>query len=216
MAITFPLPVDDFFSELPITTMGFQLTDQRATAETRGGDIIVTDSGDRLWEGEVVLDTEETAIAKRFVALAELLGESAGSLFVSPEHHDASPIGAATLKGVRNGNELKLGNLAPGTTLRAGDFISFEYGANPTRYALHQIADLADAVAGPAPQGSTVGETNYVRVVPAIQPGYSTGTTVRVSFPRCKAIMKPNSLRAPTFSGIWAKGWSFTWRQTSR
>ena len=211
MAISFPLNASQFFKDLPIVNVGLQLSDERASHSNRGGELIISESGDRLWQGEVVLDTQEASAAARFVALAELLGEAGASFLASVEHVSPSVTGITpTLAGVRNGNELKLGDLPQGATFRPGDYISFEYGADPKRYALHRIADLVDAVAGVG------GETNYVRVIPHIQPGYTLGVTVKTADPLCKAVMEPGSLRAPTYEGIWAKGWSFRWRQSNR
>jgi len=81
------------------------------------------------------------------------------------------------------GRELRLAGLPPGYVLSVGDFLSFSYGSNPTRYALHQVATLSIA--------DGAGITPLTEVMPPVRPGAATGTVVVLVRPFMKAVLIP-------------------------
>jgi len=211
MAVTFPISADDFFKALPVTDMTFTLTDQRASASTRRGELIISDSGDQLWEGTVTLDIQDSIELERVYAFAELLKLPEASFMAAPIHVSRSfPGSTPKLSAVRNGNEIKINGLALGTVIEPGSFLSFQYGSNPVRHGLHQVVAFDDETIGVS------GETTYLRVVPNVAPGYTLNNAVKLANPECKAIMEPNSLAPVSFTGEKGNAWSFRWRQTKR
>ncbi|MCL5459694.1 hypothetical protein M3M33_13750, partial [Loigolactobacillus coryniformis] len=79
-----------------------------------------------------------------------------------------------------NNRVVTLSGFAPGYDLTTGDFMSFSYGSNPVRYAMHQFA--SDGVADS--NGEIEIETNSF-----IRPGFALDTVVRLIKPFYKAVV---------------------------
>jgi hypothetical protein len=105
--------------------------------------------------------------------------------------------------------QIRLTGLPIPSALSVGDFLSFQYGSNPTRYAFHQIAQggMADSMNGTTPQ---------MEVIPPLQPGAVPGTPVVLNRPVLKAIIEPGSIREGRDVRTRRSGISFNWLQTLR
>jgi len=104
--------------------------------------------------------------------------------------------------------DISLSGLATGAALGPGDCLSFAYGSNPVRYALHQITDPAVAAG--------TGTTPVFEVVPPLRPGAAVGAQVALIDPVLKAVIEPGSVREGRAVRNKIEGISFGWIQTLR
>lgn len=103
--------------------------------------------------------------------------------------------------------EIRLQNLPPDYNVALGDYISFTYGSNPTRYAFHQV------VQGNRANGNGV-STDWIEVTPALRPGATVGTTVNLYEPRFKAVL--TSVNTGTSRTGFSQGIQIDFTQTLR
>lgn len=207
MALTFPLSLAAFFSDLALVDVTFSLTESYETSETGGGEILRSSYGPRLWQGTVTLDTWPHVDAERINARVETLFDARASFLVFPPHMQTA-LGDVTLSDQRNGREIRLSGLASGQKVEQGQYLSFTYGSNPVRYALHRVLEDKSPDA--------TGLTGWFEVSPAVRPGALNGTAVTLDKPVCKAIAVPGSYSPPSHRAVVSSGASFSWRQTLR
>lgn len=125
---------------------------------------------------------------------------------------DLPTIGTAYAPKIRNistdRRELRLQDLPPNYALSTGDYLSFTYGSDPTRYALHQVVfgNTADT------RGRS---TDWIEVTPAIRPGAAVGAAVTLYKPRMKAIVTDVGSFGSARSG-YNEGITFSFTQTLR
>lgn len=92
-----------------------------------------------------------------------------------------------------NGKSLALSGLPPGYVLSRGDYLSFDYGAGPSR-AYHQVMEPATA------DGS--GETGGLELRPHIRPGAIVGASVTLAKPTAVMSLLPGSIEQRMIDGI--------------
>lgn len=217
-ALTFPLTLGEFFDGLDATALGFDLTESMRHSQTQGGEVLVSDLGPRLWTFEVQVVTKTHAEARKGEALARMLRQ-AGRPFFAFDKTAAYP--AADRKGVILGSStptintvnsdnrrMRVQGLPAGYTLSRGDLLSFTYGLDPTRYALHEVITPVTA------DGS--GLTPLFEVSPFIRPGAQAGAAVTLAKPFCKAVMIPGSYRPGLRRVVVTEGFTFSAIQTLR
>lgn len=192
MAVTFPVSVADFFGKLHVAALALEPTDAVQVSRTRGGEVLSADVGAVLWRGSARLTPEYYDDMDGLRALLMLIRRPGGSFMVSPPYRrgpiadpNGAILGASTpqihsLEG--NNRELRIKGLPPGYVLSAGDYLSFEYGTNPLRYAFHQI------VTGAAADGS--GVTGQLEVFPVLRPGVVLDTPVKLVAPEFRAVIE--------------------------
>lgn len=215
MALTFPLPLAEFFADLPVLSCDFHLPDTRTVSRTRGGEILPVVRGNRLWVGRITLRDQPHRAASAILARLERLLDGDGSLLVTPWPicgpaydptgailGDATPV-IHTIAG--NNRELRLQGLPPGYVLAQGDFIGRTYGSDPTRYQVHRL------VTGATANGS--GVTPLFEVSPHILPGAAVGQGVVLIRPAIKAVLLPGSLSPGSMSGRYRSGITFDFVQ---
>lgn len=214
MAITFPVPLADFFLKMAKVSVQFTLPEVLESSRTAGGEVLTADLGTRLWYGTVGIAPEYHSEANEIEARLSILRQAGRSFLVSPStkmypRHDPDGLilGASTptihsMVGVR---ELKLTGLPSGYQVGAGDYLSFEYSG---KYALHQVV-----VGGTA---SGAGVTGNLEVTPHIRPGATAGLAVKLVKPICKAVYIPGSHQVPTSEGPFTGGGGFSFVQTLR
>lgn len=212
MAITFPVSLAAFFSDVGIASCEFDLSESYETSETGGGEILRADYGPRMWEGSGTVKAYSADLAEDVLARIRMLREARGSFFVTPIHYPKprdQPMGPACAISAlgADGRSLRLSGLPNGYQLRRGDFLSFTYGSGPVRYALHQL--LEDALV-------SGGLTPFFEVTPAIRLGAAVSAVVTLTAPICKAIIMPASFRLGSMSPTITRPGSFNWRQTLR
>ena len=219
MAITFPAGLDVFFSKLPIQSAEPDLQDSYEAEETGRGEIITTEMGERLWQMTVNLRPMEYDEAEEIQALIRMFRRAGATFLAYPiprMYPRFDPNGSAILSsGLQpvlhtvgaNMRDIRIGGLPPGYRLAGGDFISWAYGSNPTRNALHQVV-------GATVSAASNGITPNLEVNPPVRLGYETPQNVAITRPRMKALILPGSASPAKMAGMWATGASFTIRQT--
>lgn len=219
MALTFPLPLEQFFDLLPIASLYLDLPESVSVSRTRGGELLQAETGTRLWEGEVRLGLMTAAEAAAVLPLLNLL-RGAGRSFMLAD--PARPFPRLDPAGVQLGavpvqlawvepdrRDITLSGLPTGYRLSRRDLLGFAYGADPVRHALHEVVSAS----GTAASDGTVS----IEVSPPIRPGAGTGTAVTLRRPSCKAIIVPGSFRAGSSrNGGLVEGLSFRVQQTLR
>ncbi|WP_370204878.1 hypothetical protein [Pararhodobacter marinus] len=193
MALTFPLALDDFFAGLPVAECEFHLPASLAMSRTRGGSIKTARLAERLWTGKVTLALQEPGDAAAVEAKVSALLEPGRTFFVHPLpfcYPQADPDGAGLAGALPvihsvtpGGRAIRISGLPSGYVLRAGDMLSFAYGVNPTRYALHRIVREVTA--------DIVGQTSALEVTPQIRADFVEGAPVKLKRPFTKALMLP-------------------------
>lgn len=216
MVQTFPMALDKFFEGLPIQTFKSDVGEAMEYNQTGGGEIISADLGPRLWKNDIVVRTGSYATIEQIKARLNLLRYPNRSLlvhsmpFMAPQADpNGSILGASsiTLSDVDTSNNrvVELSGFPIGYKLTVGDFMSFTYGSNPVRYAMHQFAETAIADAG----GKITIEVNTF-----IRPGFALDTAVKLIKPVYKAIVLPGSTDVGDMGGQFGSGVKFTVMQT--
>jgi len=214
MALNFPLSLGNFFGGLPVAECSMDLPETRAHTTTRGGEVRTAEVANRLWRGSVTTPAQTHTEAEALKARLHLLRNAGGSFFVfnpakpAPAHDpDGAVLGAATPTiHTLDHREMRITGLPAGYVLAAGDYLSFAYG-DPARYALHQIVTATVTANGS-------GLTPLFEVVPNIRPGATTGLTVVLIRPFCKALILPQRSRPGLSRGLHTSGLAFDWGQT--
>jgi len=217
-ALTFPLPLVDFFAGLKISTMPFDLGESLLSSQTGGGEIITVDNGPRLWSGSVSVPPNYHVPMRQVEALAHTLRQGGRSFFVTDTtagypaaDPDGTTLGASTpaIASLDADNKrLTIDGLPAGYVLTRGDMLSFTYGS-PTRHALHQIVTSSVTADG-------AGLTPLFEVTPFIRPGAAVDAAVTLVQPYCKAVLVPGSYQAGVRNPGMTSGFSFSFQQTLR
>lgn len=220
MALTFPLPLNDFFGGLNVqATELFLAPSLVVTGRTRGGSVLTTDLGDRLWQGVCALPPARPADAAAIRARLSVLCDGGRSLLIHPmplwaprADPDGSILGAATPSihtVAANNREVRIQGLPVDYVISPGDHLSATYGSNPTRYGFLQA--VTEAVA----DGS--GVTPLFEVTPFVPYGLAATAPVTLVRPVIKAVLDPGAInwgQAP--DKIAVHGMSFGFIQTLR
>lgn len=197
MPLTFPLAAAEFQDTLKITEVELYLNHPRQIDRTAGGLQLSASLGDSVWRGSFVLPpTNDRNQAARRDALISILDRPGSSFLVYPPEKthpaldpDGSILGAATpfIDGLNltDAGNMAIGGLPVGYVISSGDYIGWQYGSDPVRYALHRVV-----IGGTA--GSS-GRINGVDVVPFIQPGVVVDVTqVQLIRPAMRAVLDPD------------------------
>ena len=218
MAITFPIPVADYFAGLRIASASIYLPEAMEISQTGGGEILTADLGARLWRGSASMVPGLVADVAAAEARLSVLRQSGRSFFACPVGNaypradpDGSILGVSApviASLAANNRELTISGLPIGYVLSAGDFLSFSYGADPVRYAFHQVVvgSTADAL----------GITGQIEVTPHIRPGAAVAAAVTLIRPAFKAVVIPGSYAAAMIGPRIASGQAFQFQQTLR
>ncbi|MVO16857.1 hypothetical protein [Parasedimentitalea huanghaiensis] len=216
MALTWPLPLNEFFDTLPIQKVTFQLANSATYSETGGGELITHKRGSRLWQGKIILDKDSHAIWAAIESRLALLEEPGASLLLwdvrlpgpiaDPDKSILGPAVPQIRSLDPNNRELTLKGLPSGYVISQGDLLGFTYGSNPVRYAFHRVATGGTA--------DGLGVTPNIEVRPFIRPGAAVDAVVTLGDPVLKAKITGADYGASR-STI-SEGGSFDWTQTLR
>lgn len=217
MAYTFPMPLNQFFDGLPITVFSFDLGEALEMNETGGGEILTADMGNRLWQMDCEIKPGYYADIKQIKAKLDVLRYAGRSLLVhalgitAPQSDpDGSILGASVpvLNAVQpNNREIRLGGLPNGYVITTGDYLAFQYGSNPVRYAFHQVANGATAPGG---------VSGLIELSSFVRPGYALGAPIQLIKPTMKMIVRPGSVDPGRSGGRFTTGVKFSLVQTLR
>lgn len=217
MALAFPLSLADLFDLLPIgSCTPPKLSATLQQNRTRGGDVLTAGGGSRLWRGTVNIARLYHRQADALLALLSVVEDEGGSFmfrhpaFIGPaDDPSGAKLGTLAPKIMNvatNSRDLRISGLPSGYLLSRGDFLSFTYGTNPVRHALHQVVS-ANVAAGAGGQA-------LVEVTPHIRPGFTVGADVRLVRPQAKAVIIPGTFAPGTSAGVFTTGISFDFTQT--
>lgn len=214
--LTFPLSLGAFFDTLDLVTSRFYLGSGKVVTRTRGGDQLSAEIAARLWIGRVDLSDAYHKDADAVAARLELLEGANASFYASPPQRRfpiADPEGLflgdsmPTIHSISaSTQELRISNLPPNYFVSIGDMVSFAYGANPVRYALHRVVTSGRA--------DEDGVTPLLQVNPPIREGATVGTYVQLKNPFCKVVV--TSVDHPSASSLFSTGIGFDFAQTLR
>lgn len=218
MARSFPLPLADFFDGLPIQTSVPDLGEALDYSQTGAGEIIVADLGPRLWKMDVQIRLGSYAEIEKIKARLNTLRRAGASLLVhsmpltAPQSDPKGEIlGSSVIRldNVASNNlDVTLTGFPPFYTLTEGDAFSFTYGANPTRYAMHQVCQTKQANAS--------GVISNIEVSEFVRPGWVSNSEVRLIKPIFKAVVVPGSTNPGKSGKQVTDGVSFSVIQTLR
>lgn len=218
MPISYPLSLAQFLDLLSVSRVTMSPGEAVIQSTTRGGEVLRSDLGTRLWQGRVIVAPGTRAEMDQQVALAEALLEAGGSFMVARRSRigpQADPTGtilgasSVTISAISSDRrDLTLAGLPAAYTLTRGDLLSFTYGTAPVRNALHRVLSTRTA------NGS--GVMTQLAVTPLIRPGAAVGNPVTLVRPACKAVIVPSSFNPESEGRDLTEGFSFDWRQTLR
>ncbi|MCO4316348.1 hypothetical protein M8997_004065 [Phyllobacterium sp. 21LDTY02-6] len=217
MALTYPLSLAQFAEKLNIASVIWQLKEQQQLTGLGSGEILAANMAPPRVEAQVDINPMYHEDAAEVQALIEALDGALGTFYLhSPQKAyprmdpTGSILGASSVtidSLVSNNKEMRLAGLPAGYVLSGGDLLSFNYGTNPVRRALHRIVLPVTA--------SGTGVTPLFEVRPYIRPGAATGLAVTLIKAAAKVKMIPDSFNPGTndSDGI-TRGMSFQVRQT--
>lgn len=182
---------ETFFGGLKVASVQWSLQSAMSETTTRGGAVIRTGIGAALWTGRATLAPAYHRDAAAVEALlAELTQPGRSILAHDPRYNGPrlDPTGAilgasAPIVHALNADNrrLRVNGLPSGYVLSVGDYIGWQYGSNPVRYALHRVTSAATA--------SGAGLTPLFSVTPNIRPGVTIGAAVAFVQPICKCLI---------------------------
>lgn len=182
---------ETFFGGLKVASVQWSLSRAQTDTRTRGGEMIRVGSGASLWQGSATLaPAYHRDAAATEALLAELTGPGQSILAYDPRYNGPSydPTGAIlgastpTIDTLNADNRrMRVTGLPASYELRVGDYIGWQYGSNPTRYALHRVTSAATA--------NSTGRTPLFSVTPHIRPGAVVGAAVALTRPVCKCLI---------------------------
>lgn len=215
MALTFPLPLTEFFDILRAAEATISCPTIHEQSMTGAGEVLTRALGPSLWQGSVTIATNKREELRGVRGLVDAV--TRGSFmardlsYVGPHDDPTGAIfsgAAVTMNSVLANGDVRFAGLPANYQLRAGDYFSLTYGSGPVRNAMHQLQQDTRASAG--------GQSAYAAVHPPIRPGWTTSTAIRFIRPVCKAVIVPGSITEAPFDGIASSGLSFRWQQTLR
>lgn len=218
MTLAYPLSVYQFWDLFPTTAQTFYLGESMVNSGLTGrGEILRARTGARYWQGSVTVMSEHRLDISGIRALLHALQEP-GASFMAYDPRNLTggaylgqqlpSLGSPKLDGVNADGSVRIRELPEYYIIKRGDYMAFQYGSNPTRFALHQFAEDGTA--------TQEGLSPYLSVVPLVRPGYALGTHVTMRRGGCKAVIVPDSVQDATTRGDISEGLSFRWQQTLR
>lgn len=223
MAITFPTALSQFFDILPISSAALDLTEHMELNQNGRGELLTSDLGERLWRMDIALQDDYHHAHERVKARLNLFRQPGRAFFARalpnafPRHDpDGGILGSAQpLLNAVNSNfrDIRLGGLPAGYRIYDGDYLSFDYGSNPVRRALHQvIIPTEDEYV----RATSAGVTTTFEVQPEIRAGYALNAEVTLISPSFKAIIIPDTTSIGNSQAKFTKGIKFSIQQTLR
>jgi len=175
MALTFPVPLGEFFDELQVQSVAFELIESYAESATRGGRLIRLELGDARWSAQMGLSPMGAGDARRVAAMIRRIGAYNKFHLYNPEapfprlDPDGTGLNGTDVRvHAVGGRTLRLTGLPGGYTLSWGDMIAVTYAGG--RRQLFEVSDYVEALAG--------GVTTHFEVTPPPRLGIAIGDPV--------------------------------------
>jgi len=214
MVLAFPLSLANFWDKLMLAQIEIDAPEMNENSVTGGGEVLSAEIGPRLWRGAATIGAITRAEAAEIETLLMVARGAAASFFATdtrfPEPQ-AQPQGVLTpaILSLPSAREISLSGLVAGFTLKAGDYLSFQYGSSPIRYAFHRIVTPLTVADGS-------GNTAAFEVTPNIRPGAVVSAAVVLSKAFFKARIDPSSFSPGARRRLITEGMSFRFTQTLR
>jgi hypothetical protein len=213
MALTFPLTLAQFWSQLLIAQITFETPEQVEASQTGQGQQLRADLAPMIWTGEVRLGPMRRHEAEFPETMLDILRP--GRSFFAHDTRRPFPrqdptgsiLGVASpiIASLPNAREMSLSGLPPGYALSRGDYLAFDY-LTPARRALHRIVSPVVANGG--------GTTPVFDVTPMIRTGALVGATVTLARPACKAVLVAGSVTPGNTDHTITRDMAFRFQQT--
>lgn len=188
MPLTFPLSTATFADQLSAVSFRMWIEEYTQSSGTEGGDVLVAQVAAPKWRAEIGLGPMVKTEAARIQGLMEALG--IGGRFYLYDLRKAGPandrtgaaVGSASVTiSAISGRAIRLAGLPANFQMRAGDMLSFDYGSNPVRRALHRLSENALA--------NGAGLSTLADVSPPIKAGTIVGTPVTLYKPAARMMV---------------------------
>lgn len=204
-----------FYDAVRLASQSFRLEVPRGFSRLANGQSIPSTIGASYWRGSAKLPEKYHRDAIHEVDLMRL--QRPGQTFLIYDKRFNGPImdpggailGAATptIHTLNSDNlRLRVQGLPGGYKLSTGDYIGWQYGSSPVRYALHRIAQTVTA--------SGSGLTPLFAVEPHIRQGAAVGMAVQLVRPVCRAQIISSSYGNMQLNVT--EGAAFEWEETLR
>lgn len=208
MAIPDILPLNTFADILKIRSVKWHLQRFDEISGLAGGDVLASQLMQPKWTADVTLAPMTYAEAAQVQALVESLDGPMRSFYLyapqlpGPQADTGQSLSGVTIGSIGSNNRsMTLAGLPEGFTVTVGDFLSFDYGTNPTRRAFHRIAETRTATA--------LGNTSMFEVRPHFRPGREAGLAVTLRKPSAKVFIMPGTFDPGVSEGLFTTGMSF-------
>ena len=191
MALTYP--ITDLFDGRKIADQKFPLIQRQELSRQANGATRGKDLGSALWRTDIVMQAMRFDDALDFEAMLNSLDGVINEFEIGDfrrkyprRHADGSFVDSGLLNAVgANNDNLAIDSLPAGLVLSRGDYLSFDYGAGPSR-ALHQVMNSV--------QADAAGLAVDVYVRPHIRTGATIGAAVTLRIPTALMSMEPKSI----------------------
>ena len=221
MPLTFPLSAAEWMDKLAVDDVVFDLDEAMEISETAGGEVMSKRLSPSLWRGRVDLTGLRYDCGAERAAMLAVLRQPGASFLVYNRRKqfpaydpDGSRLGSAIpIINTVYAQTIRLDGFPPLYRLTAGDYIGWQYGTDPVRYALHQVTVTATANGAGS---SNPGRINALDIYPFARTGAVPGIPVTVIRPVCKAIILPGEAGEATWGRVAVAPRSFAWQQTLR
>lgn len=208
--------MSSFIQSVKIASSMMRLQIPKQFSRLANGQIIPSALGEPYWMGSGAMITEEHADAAEYELALMNLDRPGQSFLVYDNRFNGPRLDpeGTLLEGFTpeihslggNNRSLRVNGLPENYALSRGDYIGWQYGSSPTRYALHRVASAAIATGG--------GLTPMFDVEPHIRPGAEPGLLVELVRPCCKAIMTASDYGRGSL--VFTDPASFSWQETLR
>lgn len=211
MALVYPLSLSAFADNLDIQSVNWRLERYDELSGLGTGEVLSAQLAPPRIVGDVKLAPMYHNAASQVQALIESLDGAISSFYLyAPQQKypqsdpDGAILGASTVAIHTIGGDnksLRLAGLPAGFVLTLGDYLSFDYGSNPTRRAFHRVVETVVA--------DGAGLSPLFEIHPHLRPGAVTGLIVALKKPAAKVFIVPGSFNPGTASGLVTDGMSF-------
>jgi len=209
----------EFMDKLIISDFTMRCPPQSEYNRTGSGEQLGADIGVRLWQGEIILGRMTRIEAGEIDVLVDLMAQTGRSFRCYDirrpfPFRDPNGTAISGFSPVINTlypsepREIRISGLPAFYILTAGDFLSFSYGSNPGRWALHRVVSTVTAGSG--------GATPVMEVDPPIRPGAVVGAAVEFRQPWCKAVVVSGSVQPNRTRNTISEGLRFSFVQSLR
>lgn len=214
MALVYPLALAAFFDKVQVKSASLKIDDNQEYTGLGSGEILTAQKAPPAWVSDISMRASHDEVAQ-VQALIEALDGSINSFYMYDTRRIfpivypnglTIPAGGIKINSLgANNKSFSLKNCNPAQIFSVGDLLSFDYGANPVRRAMHRVVEASVA------NGS--GVTPVFEVRPHFRVGAAVDLVVTVIKPAVKMRIVPGTFSEGSDTEV-TTTLSFTARQT--